>query len=113
MTSLLYIVSVTVYCNAARTNEFQENYNKKEFPGRAAVTLKVNTEQAQLQARKAIGERVTALLEKKDWTQAMLAEKTGISKPRINVILKGTENLSVDTIIRLEVALGEKIVKIL
>lgn len=64
------------------------------------------------QNRKKVAERIKTALEERGWSQATLAEKSGISKPRINVILKGGENLTIDTITTLEVALGKKIVEI-
>jgi transcriptional regulator with XRE-family HTH domain len=65
------------------------------------------------QTRKKVADRINALLEEKGWSQAQLARETGIGKGRISVICGGTENLSLDTITRLEVALKDKIIEVL
>lgn len=55
---------------------------------------------------------VLRVLRAKNWTQKLLADKMGVSAQQVNKIVKGQENLSIQTIKKLERALGVSIMKI-
>jgi transcriptional regulator with XRE-family HTH domain len=56
--------------------------------------------------------RINELLEKKGYTQKDLAEKMNKKPSEINKWLKGTHNLTLKTLAKLEVELGEPIISI-
>ena len=45
-------------------------------------------------------------------TQKQLAEKLGVSAPYVAKIMKGCENLTIDTICKIETAIGHKIMSV-
>ena len=45
-------------------------------------------------------------MEKLNWTQKVLAEKMGCTQQYVSKVLKGSENLSIETICKIEDALG-------
>ncbi len=49
--------------------------------------------------------KILLRLEDLNWTQKMLAEKMGVSPQQINKIVKGRENLSLDTLTKLQTIL--------
>lgn len=55
-------------------------------------------------------EVLTALESKKDMTQKKLAELVGVSPQHISKILKGEENLTLETIAKLSEALGIELI---
>lgn len=56
--------------------------------------------------------RVRALLKESKHSQKWLADETELGEPSISAILKGARNLTLDTIVRLEIALGAKVIVI-
>ncbi|MNY08984.1 helix-turn-helix protein [compost metagenome] len=56
--------------------------------------------------------RINQLLEKKGYTQKDLAEKMNKKPSEINKWLKGTHNLTLKTLAKLEAELGEPIISI-
>ncbi len=52
---------------------------------------------------------VLDVLEEKDMTQMELAKKLNVSRQQVNKILKGHENLTLETISKLETALNIKL----
>lgn len=65
------------------------------------------------QLKNGISERIKEILEEKDWFQQQLADAIGTNKANISNILHGKVNLTLETIVALEEALGEKIVETL
>ena len=59
-----------------------------------------------------IAGRVSAILEKKEWTQRDLADKSGMKDSAISRILHAETNLTLRTIVILELALGEKLIEL-
>lgn len=57
--------------------------------------------------------KVLDALEAQNLSQKDLAERMGISPQQINKIVKGQENLTLETITNLELALGIKIIDVL
>lgn len=57
-----------------------------------------------------IVDQVHAILENKNWTQKQLAEKMGKRESEVSKLLSGTHNLSIQTIAKLHIALGETII---
>lgn len=57
-----------------------------------------------------ITKQVLSILERNGMTQRDLAEKLGKSEPEVSRMLSGLHNLTLKTITRLEVALGEDII---
>ena len=62
--------------------------------------------------KKAVSERISALLVKKGWTQQELADALEKPKSYISEILHGKKNLTLRVISEIEKALGAKILKI-
>ena len=60
----------------------------------------------------AIAVKVLETLREKKLTQKELAEEMGLSPQYINKVVKGSENLTLETITRLEKALGIKLINI-
>ena len=67
---------------------------------------------AWLKKSQSIGVRILTTLRAKSMTQAELAQLMGVTPPQINKIVKGYENLTLDTIAALEKALGIALVEI-
>lgn len=53
--------------------------------------------------------KVLDVLDEKSMSQSQLAEKLGVSRQQVSKILKGQENLTIETIDKLEHALGIKL----
>jgi transcriptional regulator with XRE-family HTH domain len=64
------------------------------------------------QLKNGISERIKAILEEKDWYQQQLADGIGSNKSNISQILHGNVNLTLETIVALEEALGESIIQV-
>jgi plasmid maintenance system antidote protein VapI len=60
----------------------------------------------------AIAAKVLETLRAKNLSQKELAERMGLSPQYINKVVKGSENLTIETITRLEKALGVKLISI-
>ena len=60
----------------------------------------------------AIAVKIMMALRKDGVSQKELAGRVGVSPQQINKIVKGSENLSLETIAKLEVALGVKLVEV-
>ncbi|MDW8296288.1 MAG: helix-turn-helix transcriptional regulator [Raineya sp.] len=56
--------------------------------------------------------RILHTLDQKGWTQKDLADKMNVSPQQINKICKGNENLTLETIVKLEKSLGVKLIEI-
>lgn len=56
--------------------------------------------------------RVLDVLDKKKMSQSELAEKLKVSRQQVSKILKGQENLTLETIAKLESVLGIELVKV-
>ena len=55
---------------------------------------------------------VLTLLEQQKMTKQQLAEKMGVKPQYVSRVVKGKANLTLDTIVKLEIALGESIVSV-
>ena len=62
--------------------------------------------------RKRVGLRVKLLLEERGWSQARLAKLAHMPQSRISDILGGSVNLTINSIVALEKALGASIIDI-
>lgn len=56
-----------------------------------------------------ISERILDILEEKGWTQKDLAEKLSKKESEISKWMKGTHNFTLETIAKIEIALGQTI----
>jgi len=56
-----------------------------------------------------ISERILDILEEKGWTQKDLAEKLSKKESEISKWMKGTHNFTLETISKIEIALGQTI----
>lgn len=81
----------------------EESIQKEEY-------LKTNKEW--LERSKEIALAVHYYLKTQGLTQAALAEKLGVSAPYVAKIMKGTENLTLETICKIESVLGELLVTV-
>ncbi len=57
--------------------------------------------------------RVLDALDEKKMSQSGLAEKLGVNRQKVSKIVKGQENLTLETITKLEQALGIKLVYVI
>ena len=57
-----------------------------------------------------IAEQIAVYLERKKWTQKMLAQKMGKSEAEISKYLSGFHNFTLETIGKISAALGEEII---
>lgn len=57
-----------------------------------------------------ITEQILTILDKKGMTRRDLAKALGKSEPEVSRILSGLHNLTLKTIVKLEVALGEEVI---
>jgi ribosome-binding protein aMBF1 (putative translation factor) len=57
---------------------------------------------AMLRESQKIASKILAKLDKLEWSQKQLAEKMEVSPQYVNKILRGKENLTLDTLIRLQ-----------
>lgn len=78
----------------AKPSNFLEKFNE----------IKKNKEWLDKSAKIAI--KVLVTLKEKKWTQKDLAFKLGVSPQQVNKIIKGKENLTLETICKLESVLG-------
>lgn len=60
----------------------------------------------------AIVDRIHEILTTKGWKQKDLADKLGKSEAEISKWMRGTHNFTIDTIVAIEAALGESILKV-
>jgi len=67
-------------------------------------------EAANLELRYVLMERISAIIKQSGWTQAEAAERSGISQPRINDLLRGRiARFSLDALVNIASALGRKV----
>ena len=71
-----------------------------------------NSNKNWLQNSSKIAINVMEILKEKKWTQKELAEKMKVSAQQINKIVKGQQNLTFETISKLESALGVSLISI-
>ena len=71
-----------------------------------------NSNKNWLQNSSKIAINVMEILKEKKWTQKELAEKMKVSAQHINKIVKGQQNLTFETISKLESALGVSLISI-
>lgn len=84
--------------------------NKEKFlqlvESKEADTIKRAKERqrnrAMLRESQKIASKILSKLEELDWTQKQLAEKMEVSPQYVNKILRGKENLTLDTLVRLQ-----------
>lgn len=67
--------------------------------------------EAWLKQSAAIAVKVLSALKSKELTQKQLAERMGVSPQQVNKIVKGQENLTLETISKLEQVLGIDIIE--
>jgi transcriptional regulator with XRE-family HTH domain len=89
---------------SALVSEETSDFEKK------ALWRKANREW--LKKSGAIAIKVLAAIKKQDSSQKELAEKMEVSAQYINKIVKGNENLSLETISKLETALGIQLIEV-
>jgi transcriptional regulator with XRE-family HTH domain len=65
------------------------------------------------QKQEKIARRISGILEEREWTQQVLADKAGMKKSYLSAILSGEVNLTLGTITRLEEALKAPLVTVL
>lgn len=80
-----------------------DKYKKEGIAIREAKSVFINPICSQ------IGEKIRQFRKGKDWTQADLAEKIGISQQIISRVEKGLENISIATLKKITDALGIKV----
>ncbi|QAA80824.1 XRE family transcriptional regulator [Aequorivita sp. H23M31] len=96
------------------------NFNKEKFEevvGKTASSWGVNhqkrrAEQSWKQKSAIIALNVLTLLEEKNWSQARLATELKVSAQHISNIVKGRVNFTLESIAKLEAALGNKLFEI-
>ena len=64
------------------------------------------------QLKNEVAERIKAILLEKDMYQQRLVEAVGTTKANMSNILHGKANLTLETIAKLEEALGEKLIRV-
>ncbi|TVQ65349.1 MAG: XRE family transcriptional regulator [Balneolaceae bacterium] len=57
-----------------------------------------------------VAAQIYELLQLKGWTQSELAEKAGVSEQRISTILSGHANPTLETLVKIEVALEAEVI---
>jgi len=65
-----------------------------------------------LRASQAIALQVLNRLDELDWTQKRLAEELGVTPQMVNKIVRGKENLTLETIVKLQNALDIKLLEL-
>ncbi len=64
-------------------------------------------EAANLRARAELMQKIAALLEQQNWTQAEAATHCGVTQPRINDLIRGrVSRFSLDALVNIATALG-------
>ena len=67
-------------------------------------------EAANLRLRSALMRQIADIVENSGWTQAEVAERCGVTQPRINDLLRGRmSRFSLDALVNIAAALGRKI----
>ena len=67
-------------------------------------------EAANLRVRAELMEKITALVEKRDWTQAEAARRCAVTQPRMNDLLRGRiSRFSLDALVNIASALGRRV----
>lgn len=67
-------------------------------------------EAANLKLRSELMMKIKILIAEKGWTQAVAAERCGISQPRINDLLRGRiTRFSIDALVNIATALGQQV----
>lgn len=61
----------------------------------------------------AIAVKIMLSLKSKGWTQVQLAEQLGTSPQHVNKIVKGQENLTLETITKIEACLGVELITVI
>lgn len=97
------------------------NYNKEKFselvstnrPSNwANIHQKRKTERSWKKNSAIIALNVLTLLEQKGWSQLRLAQEMGVSAAQVSKIVKGQVNFTLESISKLEIALGHKIISV-
>ena len=67
-------------------------------------------EAANLRVRAELMEKITAIIDENDWTQAEAADHCGVTQPRINDLLRGRiSRFSLDALVNIASALGKRV----
>lgn len=67
-------------------------------------------EAANLRVRSEMMDKITALIEKNDWTQVEAARRCGVTQPRINDLLRGRiSRFSLDALVNIAASLGQRV----
>jgi len=67
-------------------------------------------EAANLRLRSEMMDKITALIEKNDWTQVEAARRCGVTQPRINDLLRGRiSRFSLDALVNIAASLGQRV----
>lgn len=67
-------------------------------------------EAANLRVRSELIDKITAIVEKRGWTQAAAAKHCGVTQPRINDLLRGRiSRFSLDALVNIASALGLRV----
>lgn len=67
-------------------------------------------EAANLRVRSELMDKITALIEASDWTQAEAASQCSVTQPRINDLLRGRiSRFSLDALVNIAAALGQRV----
>ena len=65
---------------------------------------------ANLQARAELMQQIAAIIKANNWKQAEAAEHCGLTRPRINDLLRGrVSNFSLDALVNISFALGQRV----
>lgn len=67
-------------------------------------------EAANLRLRSELMDKITAVIEESDWTQAEAAARCGVTQPRINDLMRGRiSRFSLDALVNIATALGQHV----
>ena len=67
-------------------------------------------EAANLRVRSELMDKITDIVEKSGWTQAVAAQHCGVTQPRINDLLRGRiSRFSLDALVNIASALGRRV----
>lgn len=67
-------------------------------------------EAANLRLRSELMDKITAIIEENDWTQAAAAKHCGVTQPRINDLLRGRiSRFSLDALVNIASTLGMRV----
>jgi ribosome-binding protein aMBF1 (putative translation factor) len=94
-----------------KTNTSSQRGLSKKSTSRSIDPVSRNVKQEWLPYSEKIASRAFAAMEKKKLSQRELADRMNCSPQYVSRLLKGKENLSLETICKLESALDESIIK--